>query len=161
MAVLPGRKRKSRLQTAIEEVADAARGIAEQATDAAPRVASEVAKRSTDLGSQVGEKMSDVVGTVAQEGQALMERHDKKSRDKAVSRQRPRRHRLRKLVLLTGGGALAAYFLDPQNGGERRADARRRISRSADVMGDGLDRGAHAAHQAAVATGPAATNPLA
>jgi len=154
-----GRKRTSPLQSAIEGVVEPAREIAEQATDTASRAASEIAKRSADLGSQVGERMNEMAGIVSHEGRALLERHGQGTRGKAARTKGPRKHRLRKLVLLSGGGALAAYFLDPQNGSERRAEARRRISRSAEVMGEGLDRGAHAAHQAAVVAEPHGDQP--
>jgi len=62
---------------------------------------------------------------------------------------KPRRHRLRNLFVLTGAGALAAYFFDPENGSERRTNARRRTSTSARHLANGLDRAAHAAYEAA------------
>lgn len=147
-----GRKRASRLQSAIERVADPAREIAGQATDTASRVATDVTKKSADLGSQVGERMNDVVHVIAQEGHALLEQREKNVKDKSAKGKKPRKHRLRKVALLTGIGAVAAYLLDPQNGSERRAAARRSLSTSAQVVGDSLDRGAHAAHQAADVT---------
>lgn len=143
------RKQTSKAQAVIDGVADAVkpREIADQASEAAVRVAKEVAKTSADLGSQVGGGMSEVAHALSEEGHAFMDRHAKKAKVK-----KPRRHRLRKLVLLSGAGAAAAYFLDPKAGPERRAAALRRTSTSAQVVGDGLDRAARVAHQTAEAT---------
>jgi len=139
-------------------MADSARRreIAEQAADAANRIASGVAKRSADLGAQMGERMTDVAHAVAEEGHALME-HQGKKLEKNVAKgvkavKKPRKHRLRKVVLLTGAGAVAAYFLDPNAGAERRAAAMRRTSTSAQTVGDGLEKAARVAHQTADAT---------
>ena len=145
------RKKTSKAQAVIDGVADAVkpREIADQASDAAVRVAKEVAKTSADLGSQVGEGMSDVAHALSEEGHAFMERH---SKNRGIKK--PRKHRLRKIALLSGAGAAAAYFFDPKAGSERRAAALRRTSTSAQVVGDGLDKAARVAHHTAEATGP-------
>lgn len=165
------RKQKvSRPQAVIEGLADPARRreIADQAAETASRIATEVAKRSADLSSQVGDKVSDVAQTVAEEGHEFMEQHGKKLEKKAAANaakaaavaaaaksaktKKPRKHRLRKAVLLSGFGALGAYFLDPKLGAERRAAVMRKTSTSAQVVGDGLEKAAHVAHQTADAT---------
>ena len=168
-----GHKQASRPQSVIEGIADPARRreIADQAADAASRIATEVAKRSADLSSQVGDRVSDVAQTVAEEGHELMEQHGKKLEKKAAAKaakaaavaqaakaaketkdKKPRKHRLRKALLLSGFGALGAYFLDPKLGAERRAAVMRRTSTSAQAVGDGLDKAARVAHQTADAT---------
>ncbi|GAC1384370.1 MAG: hypothetical protein NVSMB48_19430 [Marmoricola sp.] len=152
-----GHKKVSRPQAVVERMADPARRreIAEQAADAANRIATGVAKRSVDLGSQVGERLTDVAHAVTEEGHALMEHQGKKLEKNLASTikaKKPRKHRLRKVVLLTGAGAAAAYFLDPNAGAERRAAVLRRTSTSAQTVGDGLDKAARVAHQTADAT---------
>lgn len=59
------------------------------------------------------------------------------------------RRKLRKLVVVSGLGAAAAYFLDRQNGQERRDRARRRTSSSARHLGHGLESAAKVAHETA------------
>lgn len=142
-------ERKSGPQAVIEGMTDPARRreLAEQATDAATRIAADVAKRSGDLGSQVGERMSDVAHAVAEEGHELMHHYAKTQGSK-----KPRRHRLRNMAVIAGAGALAAYFLDPKNGAERRAAAMRRTNSSAQAVANGLDRAAEVAHHTADAT---------
>lgn len=123
------------------------------------RVAANVAKKSADLGkrsavlgSELGDRLGDVAHIVSEEGRALMEHHGKhENRGKIRRPKRPRRHRLRHAAMFAGVGAVAAYFFDPDNGTERRAAAQRRTSSSAQVVGDGLDRAAHLAHQASEA----------
>lgn len=135
------RKKASWLQSAADRVTDPdwRHDVVDQASDMATQLASEVARRSTDLGSQVGERMSEVANNVSDEAHNRLGEQSRK----------PRRHRLRNLVLLSGAGALAAYFFDPENGSERRTNARRRSSMSARHLGNGLDRAAHAAYEAA------------
>lgn len=155
-----GHKKVSRPQAVVEGMADPARRreIAEQAADAANRIATGVAKRSVDLGSQVGERLTEVAHVVSEEGQALMENQGTKLEKnlakgvKAAKTRKPRKHRLRRALMLTGVGAAAAYFLDPNAGAERRAALMRRTSTSAQTVGDGLDKAARVAHQTADAT---------
>lgn len=155
------RKKASWLQSAADRVTDPnwRQDVVGQASDKAghlateaAQLATEVARRSTnmatDLGSQVGERMNEVAHNVSDEAHGLL----------AENKRKPRRHRLRNLFVLSGAGALAAYFLDPENGSERRTNARRRTSMSARHLANGLDRAAHAAYEAAdvAATGPTA-----
>lgn len=159
------RKKASWLQSATDRVTDPSwrQDVVGQASDKAgqlateaAQLASDVARRSTnlatnlatDVGSQVGERMNEVAHTVSDEAHGLL----------ADTKRKPRRHRLRNLFALTGAGALAAYFFDPENGSERRTNARRRTSMSARHLANGLDRAAHAAYEAADV---AATEPTA
>lgn len=125
------------------EIAERTSGLAERASDTAARVAAEVAKKSADATSRVGQSMSEIAHAVADD------RHEV-----PVKRQvrKPRKHRLRRSVLLVGLGAVVAYFFDPQRGTARRAAVLRRTSDSAQVLGDGLGQAARVAHQAADAT---------
>jgi gas vesicle protein len=145
------RKKASWLQSAADRVTDPSwrQDVVGQASDKAghlateaAQLATEVARRSTnmatDLGSQVGERMNEVAHNVSDEAHGLL-----------ADSKKPRRHRLRNLFVLTGAGALAAYFFDPENGSERRTNARRRTSTSARHLANGLDRAAHAAYEAA------------
>lgn len=144
------RRRATGARAVIDGIADVARRreIAEQAADATTRIAANIAKRSADLTSQAGERVGEVAHAVSAEGRALMEQPGRNR-----STKKPRKPRLRHGALLAGVGAVLAYFLDPENGSDRRAAARRRISHTAQVAGDGLDKAAHVAHQTAEATG--------
>lgn len=152
-------KHKSGLQDAIDRVADPARRreIAENVVDVATRLASDVASKSADIGAQVGDKASDLAQTVSDEGRTLMEQRAEakataKEEAKKAKGKKRRHHRVRNAVALTGVGAVAGYFLDPENGRARREAARRRTSTSSRVVGNGLDRAAQVAHQTAEAT---------
>ena len=161
------RKKASWLQSAAARVTDEtwrqdvvghASDRAGQLVSEAAQLATDVARRSThlatnvatDLGSQVGERMNEVAHNLSEE-----------ARLPAKYKGKPRRHRLRNLFLLTGVGALAAYFFDPENGSARRAHARRRTSMSARHLANGLDRAANAAYGAAdVAATDATAGPM-
>jgi len=134
----------ARVGEKISEVAHAVR-----TSDAADRIATDVAKRTADLSSQAGERMSDVAHVLTEEGRAVMEQHRKDRKAK-----KPRKHRLRNSAVLVGAGAAVAYFLDPQNGRDRREAAKRKTSTSAQTVGDSLDKAAQVAHQTAEATAP-------
>lgn len=139
------RKNRTWLQSATDRVTDPdwRKDVIDQASDKAVELASDVAQRSSDLGSHVAERMTEVAHHASDEAHTLLSDRGGKPR---------RRHRLRNLALLTGAGAVGAYFLDPQNGSERRAKFRTRTSTSARHLGNGLDRAAHAAHEAADVT---------
>lgn len=156
-AVQLRRKRASQLQSVIDTASDPKRRreIAEHASETAARIVADVAKKSADVGSRVGEKVTEVALAATEEGDHLMKHHQKDRKAK-----KPRRHRLRNAAFLTGLGAAAAYFFDPQNGTQRRAVAQRRTSSSAQAVGDSLDKAAHVAHQTAEATGAEATTTL-
>jgi hypothetical protein len=154
----------ARLHEAIDQVADPdrRREFAEQAAALATRVASEVAKRSADLGSQVADTASDAAQAVAAERDHLLEQHAEKVRSKEEAvrtrkKSKPLKRRARRTLVSMGLGAVAAYFLDPKSGSDRRAAARRRTSTSAHVASKGFEKAATVAHRtsAATATAPA------
>lgn len=152
------RKRKSGARAVIDGITEAARrsDLPERAADVATRIATQVAHTSADVGSQAGERVSEVAHAVSEEGRSRLEqrRKDRTSENKSRRTRKVRKRRVRRALALAGAGAVTAYFLDPDNGRERRVTARRRTSRSAQVVGDGLDAAAHVAHQAAEVTDP-------
>lgn len=154
-------KRTSRARAVIDELAEAARrsDVPERAADAAARIATQVAQTSAEVGSQAGVRLSEAAHAVTDEGRTLLEerRKDRSSKKAARSTKAAKKglkRRVRRGAVLTAVGAVTAYFLDPDNGQERRVAARRRTSRSAHVVGGGLDTAAHVAHRTAEVADP-------
>lgn len=171
------RQTKNVVQSAIEQVvdpeqrralakrsADLGSQISERATEVARVVsdegqaflkehAADLRKAQKEVRATVTKAEKNARGKAAQTKERVaMDLEDKKAARKTKKATKERKRRVRKALVLTGAGAVAAYFLDPDNGAKRRDVARRRTSTSAQVVGDGLEAAANVAHQAAEVT---------